>query len=211
MMRGSQRSIWTIRQPFPGFSSGEGGIEVNGTWLIGDLDAQSKEAGNALSDGYTVYPVPQFYPAKDATYVDGHGWAVPRGDRDDEKMAAIGKLFKFLETNDFEWARTGHLPAVKAVFDMPQFKALPHRDNIEKISKIGQTLPDGVMRQFALQDIVGEELAAAINGNKSVDDALARIEKNASMICWVTYNPPAIRSGGSDEAMKRRAALLPPF
>ena len=163
-----------------GFSSGEGGIEVNGTWLIGDLDAQSKEEGNALSGGYTVYPVPQFYPAKNATYVDGHGWAVPRGDRDEDKMAAIGKLFKFLEDNDYEWARTGHLPSVKAVFDMPEFKALPHRDKIVEIAKIGQTLPEGVMRQFALQDIVGEELAAAINGNKSVDDALARIEERVN-------------------------------
>ncbi len=101
-----------------GFSSGKGGIAVNGTWLIGDFDAQSKEDGNALSGGYTVYPVPQFMAAKDSTYVDGHGWVIPRGDRDEEKMEAIGKLFKFLKDNDFEWARTGHLPAVKAVFDM---------------------------------------------------------------------------------------------
>ena len=97
-----------------------------------------------------------------------------------KKWQPSASYSSFLKTNDFEWARTGHLPAVKAVFDMPQFKALPHRDNIEKISKIGQTLPDGVMRQFALQDIVGEELAAAINGNKSVDDALARIEERVN-------------------------------
>ncbi|WP_316858186.1 extracellular solute-binding protein [uncultured Cohaesibacter sp.] len=159
-----------------GFSSGKGGIAVNGTWLIGDYDAQSKEEGNALSGGYTVYPVPQFFAAKNATYVDGHGWVIPRGDRDDEKMAAIGKLFKFLKDNDFEWARTGHLPAVKSVFDMPEFKALPHRDNIAPISVIGQSLPPEVMRQFAIQDIIGEEVGAAVNGDKSIDDAIERIE-----------------------------------
>ncbi|SNY91284.1 multiple sugar transport system substrate-binding protein [Cohaesibacter sp. ES.047] len=155
-----------------GFASGEGGIAVNGTWLIGDYDAQSKEEGNALSGGYTVYPVPQFFPAKDSTYADGHGWVVPRGDRDEEKMEAIGKLFKFLKENDFEWARTGHLPAVKSVFEMDEFKSLPHRDNIAKIAEIGQSLPEEVLRQFAIQDIIGEELAAAVNGNKSVDEAL---------------------------------------
>nr|WP_320142900.1 extracellular solute-binding protein [uncultured Cohaesibacter sp.] len=155
-----------------GFSSGKGGIAVNGTWLIGDYDAQSKEEGNALSGGYTVYPVPQFYPAKDSTYVDGHGWVVPRGDRDDEKMEAIGKLFKFFKENDFQWARTGHLPAVKSVFEMEEFKSLPHRDNIAKIAEIGQSLPQEVQRQFAIQDIIGNELAAAVNGDKTVDEAL---------------------------------------
>ncbi|WP_319532997.1 hypothetical protein [uncultured Cohaesibacter sp.] len=35
-------------------------------------------------------------------------------------------------------------------------------------------------RQFAIQDIIGEELAAAISGDKSVDDALGRIESRVN-------------------------------
>lgn len=154
------------------FANGAGGIAVNGTWLIGSYDAQSKQANNALSDGYSVFPVPQFFKQKDATYADGHGWVVPRGDRSDEKMAAIGKLFKFLYDNDYEWSRTGHLPTVKKVIASDKFKSLPHRSDIAKIATTGQALPAGVLRQFAIQDILGEELGSAVTGNKSIDDAL---------------------------------------
>jgi multiple sugar transport system substrate-binding protein len=171
----------TVDMDYPaavsGFTNGEGGIAVNGTWLIGSYEAQSHEAGNAISDGgYTVYPIPQFFGGKDSTYADGHGWVVPTAKRDDEKMEGIGKLFKFLADNDFQWARTGHLPAVKAVFDMPEFQGLPHRDNIAKIAQTGESLPAEVQRQFAIQDIIGEEVGSAVNGDKSIDDALATAE-----------------------------------
>lgn len=170
------KGLSTTNMDYPaavaGFSNGAGGIAVNGTWLIGTYDAQSKQANNPLSDGYSVFPIPQFFKQKDVTYADGHGWVVPRGNRDDEKMAAIGKLFKFLYDNDYEWARTGHLPTVKAVIDSDKFKSLPHRSDIAKVAKTGQALPAQVLRQFAIQDILGEELGSAISGNKSMDDAL---------------------------------------
>ncbi|NLQ17020.1 extracellular solute-binding protein [Marinomonas sp. M1K-6] len=154
------------------FANGDGGIAVNGTWLIGSYDAQSKEANNVLSDGYRVFPSPQFFPQKNATYADGHGWVVPRGDRSNEKMAAIGKLFKFFYDNNYQWARTGHLPTVKKVIASDAFTSLPHRSDIAEIAQTGQALPGEVLRQFAIQDILGEELGSAVNGNKSIDEAL---------------------------------------
>ncbi|MDR7033154.1 extracellular solute-binding protein [Mesorhizobium sp. BE184] len=158
------------------FQNGDGGIAVNGTWLIGDYVAQSEKEGTPLAKGYTVYPVPQLYPGRDSTYADGHSWVLPHKDRTPEQTAAIGKLFKFLADNDYEWARTGHLPSVKAVFDKPEFKALPHRENIAEIAQTGRSLPAAVQRQFPIQDIIGEEAGAAINGDKSVDDALTSAE-----------------------------------
>lgn len=158
------------------FANGDGGISVNGTWLIGDYAAQSEKDGTALSKGYTVYPIPQLFPAQDSTYADGHSWVMPKKDRSPEQVAAVGKLFKFLADNDFQWARTGHLPAVKAVFDMPEFKALPHREHIAKIAQTGRSLPAEVQRQFPIQDIIGEEVGAAVNGDKPVDEALSSAE-----------------------------------
>ncbi|MAM62946.1 extracellular solute-binding protein [Maritimibacter sp. UBA3975] len=156
-----------------GFGSGEGGIGVNGTWLIGDYTAQSEEEGNALSDGYTVYPIPQLFATQDATYADGHGWAVPRNPgRDDDVTAAIGKLMAYLAENDFQWARTGHLPAVASVFEMDEFQSLPHRDNIAEVAQTGQSLNPQVLRQFSIQDIIGEEFNSAVHGDKTVDEAL---------------------------------------
>lgn len=158
------------------FTNGDGGIAVNGTWLIGDFVAQSEKEGTALAGGYTVYPVPQLYPGRDSTYADGHSWVMPHKDRTPEQTEAIGKLFKFLAENDFQWARTGHLPAVKAVFAMPEFKSLPHRENIAEIAETGRSLPGAVQRQFAIQDIIGEEIGAAVNGDKSIDEALGSAE-----------------------------------
>ncbi len=162
------------------FQNGDGGIAVNGTWLIGDYVAQSEKEGTALAKGYTVYPVPQLYPGRASTYADGHSWVLPHKDRTPEQTAAIGKLLKFLADNDYEWARTGHLPSVKAVFDKPEFKALPHRENIAEIARTGRSLPAAVQRQFAIQDIIGEETGAAINGDKSVEDALTSAESRVN-------------------------------
>jgi multiple sugar transport system substrate-binding protein len=155
------------------FTHGDGGVAINGTWLIGDYTAASEKKDSAIYDGYAVYPMPQIFPGRDSSYVDGHSWVMPHKDRTPEQVAAIGKLYKFLYENDFQWARTGHLPASKAVFDMPEFKTLPHRDTIAKLSEIGQSLPASVQRQFAIQDIIGEETGAAVSGDKSVDDALS--------------------------------------
>ncbi|OJF93790.1 extracellular solute-binding protein [Pararhizobium antarcticum] len=180
MKRIKDEGLTTVGLDYPAavsaFANGDGGIAVNGTWLIGDYVAQSEKSGTALSGGYTVYPVPQLFPGRDSTYSDGHSWVMPRKDRSPEQVEAIGKLFKFLAENDFQWARTGHLPAVKAVFDMEQFKSLPHRSNIAEIAQTGQSLPAAVQRQFAIQDIIGEEVGAAVNGDKSVEEALGSAE-----------------------------------
>jgi multiple sugar transport system substrate-binding protein len=159
-----------------GFSKGEGGIAVNGTWLIGGWVDQASKAGNALSDGYTVYPQPQLFGGRDATYADGHGWVLPTKERSAENLEATARLLKFFADNNYQWARNGHLPAVKSVFDMAEFKSLPHRGNIAEIAETGVPLPAEVLRQFTIQDIIGEEVGSAVHGHKSIDEALTDAE-----------------------------------
>lgn len=162
------------------FLAGGGGIQENGTWVVGDYDAQSKTPGTALNKGgYAVYPYPQLFDAR-VQYVDGHTWAVSKKDRSPEEVEAIGKFMKFFADNDFEWSRTGHLPAYKAVIDSPELRALPHRDTILDVAKIGKPLPGAVQRQFAIQDIVGEEFNAAMSGQKSIDAALKDMENRVN-------------------------------
>ncbi len=79
--------------------------------------------------------------------------------------------------NDFQWSRTGHLPSVQAVLSDKAFLDLPLRKELLSVTQNGTGLPSGVKRQFAIQDILGEELAAAITGNKPVDTALADAEQ----------------------------------
>jgi multiple sugar transport system substrate-binding protein len=162
------------------FSNGQGGILLNGNWLLGTYDQESHKEGSPLKDAYRVAPYPQLYAGANEHYVDGHSWVVPNQKRSAEKDHAIAKFFKFFVDNDYQWSRTGHLPSIKAVLDDPTFLALPHRSEILSLTKTGHGLPQGVKRQFAIQDIIGEELAAAITGSKPIDDALADAESRVN-------------------------------
>ena len=62
----------------------------------------------------------------------------------------------------------------------PRFKALPHREDIAPLADIGRPLPGYVLRQNAIEGIVGEEAAAAFTGQKSVPQALASAERRVN-------------------------------
>lgn len=159
-----------------GFINGAGGVYLVGTWLISDFDRESRKADRPLSNGYTVMPFPQLYPGRDATFIDGHAWVMPTKERTPQQRDAIFRLLKFIADNDYEWSRTGHLPSFEPIIESERFKALPHRSEIAKLASTGMPLPSTVQRQFPVQDIIGEEMAAAITGHKSVDAALADAE-----------------------------------
>ncbi|WP_157138724.1 ABC transporter substrate-binding protein [Asticcacaulis biprosthecium] len=158
------------------FLNGEGGICLVGTWMIGTFEAEANTAGRPLYQGYTVKPYPMLYGTEQAAFVDGHAWVMPKRDRTPAERAAVLKLMKFLQVHDYDWARTGHLPTQKDVAQSAQYLSLPHRNDIVALASTGKTLPAGVERQFAIQDIVGDEMASAIRGHKSVDAALSDAE-----------------------------------
>ena len=167
-----------------GFMNGDGGVYLVGTWLIGDFDAEARKPNRPLSNGYTVYPYPQLFSGKDATYADGHSWVMPAKERTPQQREAAYRLMKFLADNNFEWSRTGHLPAFKSIIDSDRFKALPHRQNIANLAVTGTPLSSDVQRQFALQDIIGEELAPAFAGQKPIDQALADAEHRVNELLF---------------------------
>jgi multiple sugar transport system substrate-binding protein len=166
-----------------GFMNGAGGVYLVGTWLISDFDAQARQPDRPLSGGYAVMPFPQLYE-HDATFIDGHAWVMPTKERTPQQRDALFRLLKFLADNDYHWARTGHLPSFKQVIESERFVALPHRSDIARLSLIGAPLPSAVQRQFPVQDIIGEEMAAAIAGHKPVDVALADAEHRVNELLF---------------------------
>jgi multiple sugar transport system substrate-binding protein len=158
------------------FLSGEGGIYPTGTWMIGQFEAEANMPGRPLYRNYTVYPYPRLW-GRDVSYVSGHAWVVPKRDRSPEQRRAIARFFRFIAEHNFDWARTGHLPAFKAVVDSPGFRELPHRTNIASVANTGRPLPGGIQRQNAIEGLLGEEVAAAFNGQKSTKRALADAER----------------------------------
>ena len=166
-----------------GFLSGDGGVFLVGTWMVGAFDAEARTEGRALSGGYAVMPYPQLFPQRDATFADGHVWVMPSDEtRTPEEKAAALRFLAFFAAHEFDWARTGHLPAFKSVIESAEWRALPHRQELAVLAETGAPLPKGVRRQFPIETIVGQEAAAAISGAKPIDRALADMERRVNDI-----------------------------
>jgi multiple sugar transport system substrate-binding protein len=161
------------------FVSGEGGIYPTGTWMIGSFEQEATTPGRPLYKNYAVYPYPRLW-GEHVEFVSGHSWVVPTRKRTPQQRDAIARFFRFMAAHNYDWVRTGHLPAFKAVLDDPRFKALPHRADIAPLASIGRPLPSNVQRQNAIEGIVGEEAAAAFTGQKSIPQALAQAERRVN-------------------------------
>ncbi|MDB5819935.1 MAG: transporter substrate-binding protein [Rhizobacter sp.] len=160
---------------------GDTAVALTGTWRIDDYLAASEKADSPAHNGYLVIPFPQLF-AKRATFADGHSWVMLKGGTKDEKTRKAALTFlKFLWDNEFEWSRTGHLPANKRVYESAEFKALPMRDKIIEISSIGRVMANNVPRAAAVQQALNEELITMQLSKKSVaqteDAAETRINK----------------------------------
>ena len=163
------------------FVSGEGGIYPTGTWMIGSFEQEAQTPGRPLYKSYAVYPYPRLWGSH-VEYVSGHSWVVPKRKRTPQQRAAIARFFKFMAAHNYDWTRTGHIPAFKAVLNDPRFRALPHRADIAPLASMGRPLPGYVLRQNAIEGIVGEEAAAAFTGQKSVPQALAAAERRVDQL-----------------------------
>ena len=177
--------LGTLNMDTPGaiaaFVSGEGGIYPTGTWMIGSFQKEAETRGRPLYKSYAVFPYPRLW-GNHVEFVSGHSWIVPARKRSAKQREAIARFFRFMAAHNFDWARTGHIPAFKAVLDDPRFKALPHRADIAPLASIGRPLPSNVQRQNAIEGIVGEEAAAAFTGQKTIPRALAEAERRVDAL-----------------------------
>jgi len=175
----------TLNQDTPAaigsFLNGQGGIYPTGTWMIGSFDQEANTPGRPLYKSYAVFPYPRLW-GHPAAFVDGHAWVMPAHERSAGQRRAIARFLKFMADHNYDWARTGHIPAFKTVLADPKFKALPHRTDIAPLGSIGRTLPGIVQRQGAIEGIVGEELQAAVTGQKPVGAALADAERRSNVL-----------------------------
>jgi multiple sugar transport system substrate-binding protein len=164
-----------------GFAAGEGGVMINGTWLVDNYIEEAKKPNVALSNGYAVVPFPQLY-ANPKVWADGHSWVILKANLTDAQRKSAYEFLKFLWDNDFQWARTGHLPTSQKIITSAEFLALPFRNALAPLSKNGTALPPAVKRQFGVQDIEGEEVGAGMRGDKTIDAALASAEERTNKL-----------------------------
>ncbi len=176
----NEERLGTLNQDTPAaiasFTNGEGGIYPTGTWMIGQFETDERTPGRPLHDSYAVYPFPRLF-GRDVAFVSGHAWVVPKRERSPAERAALARLFRFMADHNGDWARTGHLPAFRDVIEGSKFRALPHRADIAPLAAKGRPLPSVLQRQSAVEGIVGEEVSAAVIGQKPIDAALADAER----------------------------------
>jgi multiple sugar transport system substrate-binding protein len=130
------------------FPEGEGGVMVDGTWMVGQVRCRLQQRGEPLYRGYAVRTFPLLFHGRSVALVDGHNWVMPRNTRrTGPERAAARRFLRYFAANDFQWARTGHFPAFRAVIDSAQWRQLPHRGDIAAITQIGEPLPKYVRRQ----------------------------------------------------------------
>ena len=164
------------------FLNGEAGIVVVGTWTIDDFLGASKQANSPLANGYTVIPFPAIF-GKKAVFADGHSWVLLKGGaKDDKSRKAAFALLKTLWDNDFEWSRTGHLPARKSVAESAEYKAMPFRANIAEITTTAYSVPSDVPRQRAVEAAVGEEIGSMYLSKKPIADVQTAIEQRVGKL-----------------------------
>jgi multiple sugar transport system substrate-binding protein len=159
-----------------GFAAGEGGVMVNGTWIIGDLLRQAGRADSATANGYTALPFPQLYGAS-AMWADNHVMILLKGGTTDARSRQAALTFlKFLYDEGGVWARTGQLPTRRSVIESPAFRQLPLRKEIATISRDGVALPIEVARQAIVGKTLGDALTATIVFGAGVEKTLSGAE-----------------------------------
>jgi multiple sugar transport system substrate-binding protein len=159
-----------------GFAAGEGAVMINGTWIIGDLLRQSKQADSATYQGYTATPFPQLYGAS-AMWADNHIMVMLKGGTADGRSRAAALSFlKFLYDEGGVWARTGQLPTRRSVIDSAAFRQLPLRSGIATIARDGVALPIEVARQAIITKTLGDALISTVVYGADVAQTLTRTE-----------------------------------
>jgi multiple sugar transport system substrate-binding protein len=98
------------------FLAGEAAVLVNGTWGVDTYAAQARDPKVVLKK-YVVRDMPSLY-GKEAVWSDSHTWVLPKQPKPDAaKQKAALTFLKFLNDNNLQWARTGHLPVRASVLE----------------------------------------------------------------------------------------------
>ena len=150
-------------------STAQGGVYLVGTWLIGDFDAQVAPSPiGRSSNGYTVVTYPQLFPGRDATFADGHAWVMPAKERTPQQREAV---FRSAEVPRRQRFRMGAHRPPAGVRQSSSTASASRRCRTAATSRSSRPSARrcrrNVQRQFPIQDIIGEEMAAAITGHKS--------------------------------------------
>lgn len=162
------------------FLNGEAGILINGTWVVDSYTAQAA-GGEAALKSYAVANVPGIFGAP-KVWADSHMWVMPKDDtRTPEEAEAALAFMKFLNDNNFQWARTGHLSVRQSVIASPEFAALPHRADFAATADNATALPAVQNQRGVFNAMITDFNAMWLTGTAPAD-ALAAMQESVDAI-----------------------------
>lgn len=155
-----------------GFSNGSVAILPSGTWF-------RNFAVDQTDIEWDVWPQFQF-GEQPATWFGVHTWTLP-ATLEGEKLEAVERLIRWVSEHQVDWAASGQVPA--RISAQEQLDPENYPSNI----LLGQTFQDyGVTEiqnpaMLEIQAAIDPELSAALNGQKTaqqaLDDAAARMQQ----------------------------------
>jgi ABC-type glycerol-3-phosphate transport system substrate-binding protein len=147
-----------------GFAAGQVAVLPTGTWFLTFATVQTDIESRA-------WPQVQWGP-EPATWFGIHTFFLPAGYLSDEKVEAIQTLLQWMMENQGLWATSGQVPALLSVQETLDL------ENFESNVVLGRGFSEyGILdaQHVAVQEMyaaLDPELDSALNGLKSVEDAL---------------------------------------
>ncbi|MCG8567140.1 MAG: extracellular solute-binding protein, partial [Desulfobacterales bacterium] len=162
------------------FLNGEIAVLINGTW-VPDTYSEQAESGDAAISNYGVSAFPNIF-GQPASWIDSHMWIIPTNpNRDPDVEQATLEFMKFLNDNNFHWARTGHMSVRQSVIASEAFQALPKRSGYAGIAQSGRAIPR--MKNYTgFQDSLQQELRSTWQNDKDIAQTLQDAEARASQV-----------------------------
>ncbi len=147
------------------FQAGQIAIMPSGTWFRDVLVDQHPEIK------WTAWPMIQV-GTKPAVWVSAHVMFIASSLEDATKLAAAKKFIQYLTENDAIWAQSGHVPARISHQGKLDVKTYPSNITFGKTFQEYGTFEPQNENITEIENALDPELAAALNNQKTVDQAL---------------------------------------
>ena len=162
------------------FLNGDAGILLNGTWGVDNYNTQAASGSVGLKN-YRVASIPNLMGTA-AAWADSHMWTIPMDEsRPADELEAAVAFLKFLNDNNFQWSRTGHLSVRQSVIASPEFAALPQRANFADTADIARSVPQ-TQNQRAVYDAMTGNLTAMWLAGTAPQDAITAMQGDVDRV-----------------------------
>jgi multiple sugar transport system substrate-binding protein len=156
------------------FKLGKAAIHFNGVWATGGFE---KQAG--LNFGAVGLPPMMGVPA---TWSGSHTLAIPvQKTSNPAKLEAAMTFMLWMTEHGDMWAKAGHIPTRKSVYDKAEFKALAYRKDYAASAAYAFPSP-AISAWQEIYSTISDMLEFAVASNQNVKTALGDMEKKINSV-----------------------------